>query len=70
MKTETLKNKFYKIMKTENCHYNGVSWNPADLIACKQACCILISRGIELYVLKTLNFGNLDVDGVYEEYKA
>ena len=52
----------------ENCNYNGVSWNPTDLIACKQACWVLIIRGLELNVLRTLNFGNLDVDIVYEEY--
>lgn len=48
--------------------YNDVTWNPQDLLASKQACEILINRGLGLDTLKTLNFGNLDVDSVYREY--
>ena len=49
-------------------HYRGITWNSADLFACKQACLMLIKMDVELSVLRTLDFGSLDVDGVFEEY--
>ena len=54
-------------MKTKIQNHLGVSWNTEDLISCKWACEILIFKGIDLNVLKALNFGALDVDSVFKE---
>lgn len=50
-----------------NKDFNGVSWNTQDLIGCKQAFCILYNEGVNLEVLKTLDFGCLDIASVCEE---
>lgn len=52
-------------MKQES--YNGVYWSAEDLIGCKQALNILLSKGVSLETLKTLNFGALNVEAVIEE---
>ena len=52
-------------MKQEG--YNGVFWSADDIIACKQALCILLSKGVALETLKTLNFGALNVEAVIED---
>lgn len=48
--------------------YNGVTWNPEDLISSKQAIRILLSQGVIEEELLELDFGNLDVESVIEEY--
>lgn len=53
-------------MSTEE-YYNEVSWNPDDLIGCKQAASILIREGATLEELESLNFGALDLSAVWDE---
>ena len=48
-------------------YYNGVTWNPADLIGCKQAACILMRQGATWAELEPLDFGGLDLSAVWEE---
>lgn len=48
-------------------HYNGVTWNPADLIGCKQAACILMRQGATWAELEPLDFGGLDLSAVWDE---
>ena len=47
--------------------YDGVTWNPEDLISSKQAVRILLSQGVTEEELLQLDFGNLDVEGVLNE---
>ena len=48
-------------------YYNGVTWNPADLIGCKQAACILMRQGATWAELEPLDFGGLDLSAVWDE---
>ena len=69
IKRRIRKGKPSRTILPEGCEgYSNVTWNFRDLIACKQACEILIKQGLGLDTLKTLNFGNLDVESVYKEY--
>lgn len=45
-----------------------VFWNSEDLIASKNACIMLINDGYSLDELLEMDFGNLDVVGVWNEY--
>lgn len=47
---------------------NGITWDPDDLASCKQALSILLQDGISLDELSELDFGNLDVYDVVEQY--
>lgn len=68
IKRRTRKGKAQRAPQVNNARYINVSWNPSDLLECRQACEILIRDGLGLDTLRTLNFGSLDVDSVYEEY--
>ena len=68
IKRRTRKGKAQRAPQVNNARYINVSWNPSDLLECRQACEILIRDGLGLDKLRTLNFGSLDVNGVYEEY--
>ena len=48
--------------------YLDFRWNAEDLIECKSmAYCLYYSYGIELEVLRTLNFGCLDLEAALFE---
>lgn len=48
-------------------NFNGVYWNPNDLLQCKQAYKILRNMGYSYEDLSELDFGNLDIISVEEE---
>lgn len=47
---------------------NGVSWNTDDLFSCKNAFCMLLNMGFSFDELSELDFGNLDLFSVAEEF--
>lgn len=56
-------------MERNEQEFDGVRWNAADLISCKQAMWILMSHGWDLKTLQDFcNFGSLWVEAVWEEY--
>lgn len=57
----------YEIRENSENEFFGYSWNPADLVSSKNAIRQLKSAGFELEDISVLNFGNLDVDGVWAE---
>ncbi len=49
-------------------YFLGVTWDTEDLVSCKQAVRILFfHKGAEVSELFSLDFGNLDVEGVLDE---
>ena len=50
------------------CCFEGFSWDPSDLIACKNMVFTMLLHGVKPKVIKTLDFGNLDIDSVISEF--
>lgn len=50
------------------CNFEGFSWNPSDLIECKNMVFTMLLHGIKPKVIKTLDFGALDIDSVISEF--
>lgn len=49
-------------------HYEEITWDDTDIVACKQACEILLSSGVSpSELLESNSFGNLDVSAVIAE---